>query len=112
MATTRVLIVEDEPDIAELVKFHCEREGLDAQTVPSGKLALDAVRKDPPELVILDLMLPDVGGLEVCRRMKQWPETKDVSIVMVTAKGEESDVVAAWRRAPTTTSSSPSARRS
>ena len=94
MATTRVLIVEDEPDIAELVKFHCEREGLDAQTVPSGKLALDAVRKDPPELVILDLMLPDVGGLEVCRRMKQWPETKDVSIVMVTAKGEESDVVA------------------
>ncbi|MFM9145047.1 MAG: response regulator [Phycisphaerales bacterium] len=94
MATTRVLIVEDEPDIAELVKFHCEREGLEAQTVPSGRLALDMVRKDPPELVILDLMLPDVGGLDVCRRMKQWPETKDVSVVMVTAKGEEADVVA------------------
>jgi len=63
MANTRVLIVEDEPDIAELVKFHCEREGLDAQTVPSGRLALDLVRKDPPELMILDLMLPDVGGI-------------------------------------------------
>ena len=94
MSKPRVLIVEDEPDIAELMRFHCEREGYEARTAANGKIALEAVKKDPPSLVLLDLMLPDVGGVEVCRRMKQWAETKDVPVVMVTAKGEESDVVA------------------
>jgi two-component system alkaline phosphatase synthesis response regulator PhoP len=94
MPKPTVLIVEDEPDIAELIKFHCEREGCEAKVVASGKAALDVVKREPPDLLILDLMLPDVGGIEICRRVKQWPETRDVPVVMVTAKGEESDVVA------------------
>ncbi len=93
MAKTHILIVEDEPDIAELIRFHCERDGHDARAVNSGKVALDILKRDPPDLVILDLMLPDVGGLEICRRMKQWPETSETPVIMVTAKGEESDVV-------------------
>jgi two-component system phosphate regulon response regulator PhoB len=93
MSKQHVLIVEDEPDIADLIRFHCEREGLSAETIGAGKPAVDAIRKSPPDLVILDLMLPDVGGVEICRRLKQWPETREVPVVMVTAKGEESDIV-------------------
>ena len=93
MSKSHILIVEDEPDISELIRFHCERDGHDARAVHSGKVALELLRRDPPDLVVLDLMLPDLGGLEICRRMKQWPETRDVPVVMVTAKGEEADVV-------------------
>jgi CheY-like chemotaxis protein len=57
------------------------------------KPAVESIRKSPPDVVILDLMLPDVGGIEICRRLKQWPETREIPVVMVTAKGEESDVV-------------------
>ncbi len=89
----RVLIVEDEPEIADLIRFHVEREGLAARSVASGKLALDAVRHDAPDVVVLDLMLPDLDGLEVCRRLKQNPETRGIPILMVSAKGEETDIV-------------------
>ena len=93
MSKPTVLIVEDEPDIAELIRFHCERDGMESVSVGTGKVALERAKREPPDLVILDLMLPDVGGLEICRRLKQWPETRDVPVVMVTAKGEESDIV-------------------
>lgn len=93
MAKPSVLIVEDEPDIAELIRFHCDREGMEARTVGTGKVALDQVKRETPDLLILDLMLPDIGGLEICRRLKQWPETRELPIVMVTAKGEETDIV-------------------
>lgn len=93
MAKPSVLIVEDEPDIADLICFHCEREGMEARAVGSGRLALERLRQEQPDVMILDIMLPDIGGLEVCRRLKQWPETREVPVVMVTAKGEESDVV-------------------
>jgi len=89
----RVLIVEDEPEIADLIRFHVEREGLAARSVASGKLALDAVRHDAPDVVVLDLMLPDLDGLEVCRRLKRNPETRGIPILMVSAKGEETDIV-------------------
>jgi len=89
-----VLIVEDEPEIAELIRFHVQREGLTAKSVASGRSALDLVRETPPSLVVLDLMLPDLDGLEVCRRLKQRPETRGVPILMVSAKGEEADIVA------------------
>ncbi|MFZ9691694.1 MAG: response regulator transcription factor [Phycisphaerales bacterium] len=89
----QVLIVEDEPEIAELIEFHVRREGLDARAVGSGKLALDAVRHRSPDVVVLDLMLPDLDGLEVCRRLKQNPDTRAIPILMVSAKGEETDVV-------------------
>lgn len=91
---TSVLIVEDEPEIAELIQLHVTREGMIAKHVGSGRVALDRARTDHPDLVVLDLMLPDLDGLEVCRRLKQRPETRSIPIVMVTAKGEESDIVA------------------
>jgi two-component system phosphate regulon response regulator PhoB len=94
MAKPSVLIVEDEPDIADLIRFHCEREGMDARAVGTGKVAIELVKREVPDLMILDLMLPDVGGIEVCRRVKQWPESREMPVVMVTAKGEETDIVA------------------
>jgi len=93
-AKAQLLIVEDEPEIAELIEFHAERAGMRARTIHSGRLALEVLRREKPDLVILDLMLPDLDGLEVCRRMKQNEETRSIPIVMVTAKGEEADVVA------------------
>jgi DNA-binding response OmpR family regulator len=89
-----VLIVEDEVEIAELMQFHCERDGLHTSLVHNGKLALDVIRRQKPDLVILDLMLPDLDGLEICRRMKRADELRGIPILMVSAKGEESDVVA------------------
>ena len=93
-AKAEILIVEDEPEIAELIEFHAQREGMNARTCHSGRLALDAIRRQAPDLIVLDLMLPDLSGLEVCRRLKQAAETRNIPIVMVTAKGEESDIVA------------------
>jgi two-component system alkaline phosphatase synthesis response regulator PhoP len=93
-AKAEVLIVEDEIEIAELIEFHAERAGMRPRKVHNGKLALDVVRREKPDLIILDLMLPDVDGLEVCRRLKQDETTRGIPIVMVTAKGEEADVVA------------------
>ena len=93
MAKQTILIVEDEPDIADLIRFHLTREGFDAGIVPSGRIALDVLRKRPPDLLILDLMLPDVDGLEICRRLKWDDETRRIPILIVSAKGEESDIV-------------------
>jgi two-component system phosphate regulon response regulator PhoB len=88
-----VVIVEDEPDIGELIRFHVDREGLRANVIPSGRLAWQAISNNPPRLVILDLMLPDMDGLEICRRMRRNEKTRGVPILIVSAKGEESDIV-------------------
>lgn len=93
MSTAPVLIVEDEGDIAELIDFHLTREGFSTRIAHSGRTALEAVDRQRPQLVVLDIMLPDVDGLEVCRRLKREPSTRDIPIVMVTARGEESDIV-------------------
>ena len=87
----RVLIVEDEPDIRDLLAFHLEREGYHVTRSKTGADALRQVRARPPDLVLLDLMLPELGGLEVCRRLRQDPRTASVPIVMLTARGEEVD---------------------
>ncbi|MCA9283655.1 MAG: response regulator transcription factor [Phycisphaerales bacterium] len=94
MSKVEVLIVEDEPEIAELIAFHLRREGFATRHVTSGRKALDAARENPPSVLVLDLMLPDLDGLEVCRRLKQREETRAIPIIMVTAKGEETDIVA------------------
>ncbi len=94
MSEPAILIVEDEPDIAELIRFHVTREGYNANVVLSGKTALVKIREEIPRLVILDLMLPDLDGLEVCRRMKWEDSTRTIPILIVSAKGEESDIVA------------------
>ena len=87
----RVLIVEDEPDIRDLLAFHLEREGYHVTRSRTGADALRQVRARPPDLILLDLMLPELGGLDVCRRLRQDPRTASVPIVMLTARGEEVD---------------------
>ncbi len=94
MTQTSVLIVEDEPEIADLIRYHAERNGFDARIARSGSEALEAVKQRAPDVVSLDIMLPDLDGLEVCRRLKRDPETATLPIVIVSAKGEEAEVVA------------------
>jgi two-component system phosphate regulon response regulator PhoB len=89
-----ILIVEDEPDIAELIRFHVEREGFNGRVIQSGRIALDEIRRRRPTLVVLDLMLPDLDGLEICRRLKWDEQTRSIPIVIVSAKGDEADIVA------------------
>ena len=94
MEKTRVLIVEDEQDIAGLIKHTLERGGdTRADVVGSGDAALKAVLDQPPDLIILDLNLPVIGGLEVCRILRARPATARVPIIMLTAKTSESDRV-------------------
>jgi DNA-binding response OmpR family regulator len=86
----RVLVVEDDETVSEVVRRYLERDGLAVEVVADGVSALDRALADPPELVVLDLMLPALSGLEVCRRLR---EGSGVPIVMLTALGEESDRV-------------------
>ena len=86
-----ILIVEDETDIAELVKYHLVKEGLTARTVSDGKQALELIVRDHPDLIILDLMLPGMDGMELCRRLRSGSATQGIPIIMLTAKAEEVD---------------------
>jgi two-component system, OmpR family, alkaline phosphatase synthesis response regulator PhoP len=94
MGQPTILVVEDEPDIAELIAYNLRREGYAAVVAGTGEAALDSALRSPPDLVILDLMLPGLGGLDVCRRLKRDSATSGVPVVMVTARSQESDVVA------------------
>ncbi len=89
-----VLVVEDDEDIRELVSYNLLKEGYQVAGVASGEEALAAVEKKPPDLILLDLMLPGLDGLHLCRKWKSDPRTAALPIVMLTAKGEEADVVA------------------
>ena len=95
MTTKRqsILIVEDEEDILELIQYNLSREGYRVSGVRDGEEALDLIRRSNPDLVVLDLMLPGLDGLEICRRLKADEITRAIPVIMVTAKGEESDVV-------------------
>ena len=88
-----ILIVEDEQEIAQLIEQTLEREGFSCLVANNGLSALDVFRKQQPDLVILDLMLPGLDGLEVCTRIRQQPYDKDPYILMLTARGEEIDRV-------------------
>ncbi len=93
MARETVLVVDDEEDILELVKYNLAKEGYTVVAVASGEDALAAARTKLPDAVVLDLMLPGLDGLEVCRRMKGDPTLHHIPIVMLTAKGTEADIV-------------------
>jgi two-component system OmpR family response regulator len=88
-----ILIVEDEPEIAKLIQMTLERDGFSCHWCSDGLAALQAFAKLQPDVIILDLMLPGLDGLEVCARIRQKPGTKDPYIMMLTAKGEEIDRV-------------------
>jgi two-component system alkaline phosphatase synthesis response regulator PhoP len=93
MAKERILVVDDEEDILELVRFNLAREGYDLVCTMSGEEALEMARKEHPDLLVLDLMLPGIDGLEVAKILKNDVKTKDIPIIMLTAKGEEADIV-------------------
>lgn len=93
MPNEKILIVDDEEDILELLKYNLSREGYKVSCAASGEETLRAVRSGIPDLIILDLMLPGIDGLEVARQLKNDVKTRDVPIVMLTAKGEEADIV-------------------
>jgi two-component system alkaline phosphatase synthesis response regulator PhoP len=93
MSKKHILVVEDEEDILALIHYNLTREGFRATCATSGEEALKITRQDPPDLIILDLMLPGMDGLEVCRRLKSENQGKELAVIMVTAKGEEADVV-------------------
>lgn len=93
MAQKKILVVEDEEDIQELVRYNLVKEGYQAHCVGSGEAGLKEARKIFPDLLILDLMLPEMNGLEVCRQLKSDLNTQPIPIIMLTAKGEETDIV-------------------
>jgi len=93
MSKEKILVVDDEDDILELVGFNLSREGFKVISASTGEKALDLVRKEIPDLIVLDLMLPGIDGLEVTRRLKGYIESREIPIVMLTAKGEEADIV-------------------
>ncbi|HEV2174098.1 MAG TPA: response regulator, partial [Nitrospira sp.] len=92
-ATKKILIVEDERDILQLVKLYLEKEGFRTVTATTGTEGLSSAKQDKPDLIVLDLMLPEIDGLEVCKRLRSAPETAMLPIIMLTAKAEESDQV-------------------
>jgi DNA-binding response OmpR family regulator len=87
----RVLVVDDDPDIAELVCRYLEKAGFAAERIASGRDALAVAIEKPPDAIVLDLMLPQVDGLEICRTLRSNDRTAAVPIIMVTARGEESE---------------------
>src|SRR5262245_38426413 len=88
---SRILIIEDDSDIAALIAHYLEKAGYNAEIVPDGGRALTVAKETPPDLVILDLMLPGLNGLEVCRALRFDNRTAALPILMVTARGEESE---------------------
>lgn len=93
MTGKQIIVVEDESDISDLIKYNLTREGYDVTAIPNGTLALQAIPVQKPALVLLDLMLPGLSGLELCRLFKTRPDTASIPIIMLTARGEESDIV-------------------
>ena len=89
----RILIIEDESDIGELLEYNLQKEGYDTILANNGESGLQIAKKEKPNLLILDLMLPGIDGLDVCRLIKSDSDIKDISIVMLTALGQEEDIV-------------------
>ena len=90
---TRILVAEDERDVAELIRYTLAREGFEVVVATNGVDALREARESRPDLVLLDLMLPQVNGWELCRRLKQDPVTRALPVIMLTARAEEADKV-------------------
>ncbi len=93
MKRQKILVVEDEPDILEVIEYNLGREGFRVLTARDGEVGLKQARSELPDALILDLMLPGMDGLEICRRLRGDEVTRSLPILMLTAKGEEADVV-------------------
>ena len=88
---SRILIVEDDPSLVELLRYNLEIEGFDVSVARDGEGGMEAIDTQEPDLVVLDWMLPDMSGIEICRQMRQKPATRQTPVIMLTAKGEETD---------------------
>jgi DNA-binding response OmpR family regulator len=93
MKQKKIFVIEDEDDILEVIVYNLKREGYSVISCRDGEEGLKKIKKEDPDLVLLDLMLPGLDGIELCRRLKADPATEPIPIIMVTAKGEESDIV-------------------
>ena len=93
MSKRKIVIIEDEPDILEVLSYNLRREGFEILTSADGIQGLALVKREHPDLVLLDLMLPGIDGVEICTSIKKNPDTQHTLLIMVTAKGEESDIV-------------------
>ena len=93
LARRKIVVIEDEPDILETMEYNLSREGFSVTTAADGETGLENVRRDGADLVLLDLMLPGLDGIEVCRMLKMDAVTRQIPIIIVSAKGEETDVV-------------------
>ncbi len=89
----RVLIVDDDPDIQRLVGYNLSQAGFQVLSASTGRTALESVQNEPPDLIILDIMMPDVDGMEVCRILRQRENSRRIPIIMLTARSEEIDRV-------------------
>ena len=89
----KIVVVEDEIDIRELIAHNLSRDGFEVETALDGEAAVHLIRRTLPDLVLLDLMIPKMDGLEVCKSLRKDESTSNIPIIMVTAKGEESDIV-------------------
>lgn len=94
MGKATILVIEDEVDIQELVKFNLVKEGYTVNCCLSGEDGLAEIKKERPDLILLDVMLPGMDGFEICRKLQSSVDTQTIPIVMLTAKGEETDIVA------------------
>lgn len=88
-----IYIVEDERDIADLVEHYLKKDGFNSEAISDGQRALERIHRQPPDLLVLDLMLPGMDGLELCRILRSEPATKRLPIIMLTAKAEETDKI-------------------
>jgi two-component system phosphate regulon response regulator PhoB len=93
VAKKNILIVDDEEDVLDLVRYNLDKEGYCTETATSGEEAMAKARAKLPDLIILDLMLPGIDGLQVCRNLKNDAKTQNIPVIMFTAKGEEGDIV-------------------
>jgi len=98
MPAAKITIIEDEEDIRHLVCYNLEKEGYIVCAHESGEVGLSSIKAEPPDLVLLDLMLPGIDGMEVCRRLKHDAATRDIPVIIISAKGEESDIIAGLER--------------
>lgn len=93
MSKEKILVVDDEEDILELVRYNLFKNGYQVTCVSSGELAMQKLKEETPHIILLDLMLPGMDGLDVCRTLRSNPATVNIPIIMITAKGEDADIV-------------------
>jgi len=93
----KILVVDDEPHIVRLVQVNLEKAGYIVTTASNGKEALEAIAQEQPDLMVLDVMMPEMDGLETLKRIKGNPETDDIPVILLTAKAQDADVFEGWK---------------